>query len=105
DRFLTAAVLLAKYRTRKGPAEKAEPIDAEQSKLILKALASADWTPPKDFTQLSPLMVLGRLSLTEKDGWKPPPGQDPKAYAAYAQRWLADHAATYRIERYVAGNK
>jgi hypothetical protein len=105
DRFLTAAMLLAKYQTRKTPAEKTEPIDAEQSRLILRALASADWTPPTDFTQLSPRMVLGRLPLTEKDGWKPPSAQDQKAYAAYSQRWLAEHVDTYRIERYTGKNR
>jgi hypothetical protein len=101
DRFLAASMLVMRYTTRKTPNPKREPIAAEQSKLILEALAAADWTPQKDFTQLSPQMVLGRLALTDKDGWKPPAPGDAKAYAAYAQQWLKDHAATYRIERYV----
>ena len=99
DRFLTAAMLVMRYTARKAPSDKKEPIDAEQSKLILQALAGADWTPVKDFTQLSPLMVLHRLPLTDRDGWMPP--KDAKAYAAYAQQWLQDHAATYRIQKYV----
>jgi hypothetical protein len=99
DRFLAAAMLVYRYTTRKGPNPKSEPIDAEQSKLILEALAAADWTPTTDFTQLSPRMVLSRLPLTAKDGWMPP--ADPKAYAAYAQRWLTDRAGTYRIQRFV----
>jgi hypothetical protein len=99
ERFLAAAMLVAQYRTRKSPNAATEPIDAEQSKLILHALASADWTPTTDITQLSPLMVLYRLPLTAKDGWTPP--NDPKARAAYAQQWLRDHADTYRIERFV----
>jgi hypothetical protein len=102
ERFLTAAMLLAQYRTRKSSNDKTEPIDAEQSKLILKALASADWTPTKDFMKLSPRMVLFRLPLTKKDGWEPPPGNDAKALAAYAQKWLNDHAETYRIQKFVA---
>jgi hypothetical protein len=102
DRFLAAAMLVAQYRTRKSAGAKAEPIDAGQSKLILQALAAADWTPPTDFTQLSPLMVLHRLPLTAKDGWAPPPAQDARAYAAYARRWLTDHADSYRIEKFVA---
>jgi hypothetical protein len=100
DRFLAAAMLIAQYRTRKSSSAKLEPIDAEQSKLILQALAAADWTPTKDFTQLSPLMVLHKLPLTAKDGWAPPPSTDAKAYAAYAQRWLRDHAESYRIQRF-----
>jgi hypothetical protein len=102
ERFLAAAMLLAKYRMRRSSNDKTEPIKAEQSKLILKALASADWTPSKDFTKLSPRMVLFKLPLTKKDGWEPPAGNDAKAFAAYAQKWLNDHADTYRIEKFVA---
>jgi hypothetical protein len=102
DRFLAAGMLVARYSTRKSPKSKTEPIDAEQSKRILEALASADWAPSPDMMQLSPLMVLNRLPLTEKDGWKPPSPKDPKAYADYAQKWLKDHAESYRIQRFVA---
>jgi hypothetical protein len=101
DRFLAAGMLVARYSTRKTPNAKAEPIDAEQSKLILEALAAADWTPKTDFTQLTPMMVLGRLPLTEKDGWAPT-SREPKAYAAYAQQWVKDHVGTYRIQKFVA---
>lgn len=102
DRFLVAAMLIARYVTRSSPTVKSEPIDAEQSKLILQALASADWTPVADFTQLSPRMVLNRLPLTAKDGWMPPAPKDAVAYANYARQWLRDHADTYRIQRFVA---
>jgi hypothetical protein len=101
ERFLAAAMLMAQYRTRRSPKDTTEPISAEQSKLILQALATADWTPTTDFTKLSPLMVLHRLPLTAKDGWAPP-SREPKAYAAYAQQWVRDHAGSYRIERFVA---
>jgi hypothetical protein len=101
DRFLAAAMLLVRYTTRKAPGAKTEPIDAEQSKLILQALAGADWTPSTDVMQLSPLTVLNRLHLTDKDGWAPPSAKDPKAYAAYAQQWLKDHAESYRIQKSV----
>jgi hypothetical protein len=103
ERFLAAAMLVARYSTRPGPNATAEPIEAEQSKLILEALAGADWTPTTDPTQLSPAMVLGKLPLTDKDGWAPPaPGKDPKAYATYAQQWVKDHASSYRIPKFVA---
>jgi hypothetical protein len=101
DRFLAAAMLVARYRTRKSASAKTEPIEATQSKLILQALAAADWTPSPDFTRLSPLMVLNRLPLTAKDGWAPPPPTEAKAYAAYAQQWLKDHAQSYRIQKFV----
>jgi hypothetical protein len=101
NRFLAAGMLLARYRTRKSPNPKTELIDAEQSKLILQALASADWTPSTDLMTLSPLLVLHRLPLTAKDGWNPPPARDQKAYARYAQQWARDHVGSYRIERFV----
>jgi hypothetical protein len=102
DRFLAAAMLVARFRTRRSAGATAEPVEAEQSKRILEALAAADWTPSTDFARLSPLMVLHRLPLTAKDGWSPPAGGDQKAYAAYAQQWLRDHAGTYRIQKFVA---
>lgn len=100
ERFLAAAMLVARYSTPKAVGAKREPIDAEQSKEILQALAAADWTPPADSTQLSPLMVLGRLPLTAQDGWAPP--KDVKALPAYAQQWVRDHVDTYRIQKFVA---
>jgi hypothetical protein len=102
DRFLAAAMLVARYRTRKLPNDKTEPIDAEQSKRILEALAAADWTPTMDLMQVTPLMVLHRLPLTKEDGWEPPAPQDQRAYAAYAQKWTKEHAGSYRIQRFVA---
>jgi hypothetical protein len=101
DRFLAAGMLVARYRTRRSAKDRTEPIEAEQSKLILEALAAADWTPATDFTKLSPIMVLHRLNLTAKDGFAPTKNT-PAAYAAYAQQWLRDNAATYRIQRFVA---
>jgi hypothetical protein len=103
DRFLAAGMLLAQYRTRKSANAATEAIDAGQSKLILQALAAADWTPTTDYTQLSPRLVLGRLPLSAKDNWAPP--KDAKVYGAYAQQWLTDNAGTYRIERFVAEKK
>jgi hypothetical protein len=101
NRFLAAAMLVARYRTRHSAADKMEPLDAEKSKLILRALADADWTPSKDFTKLTPLMVLHRLGLTNKDGFMPTK-REPEAYAAYARQWVRDHADTYRIQKFVA---
>ncbi len=99
DRFLTAAMLLARYRTRKSTNAEEKQIDADESKLILKALAEADWTPAKDVTQLTPMMALMRLPLTEKDGWTPP--KDFKELPAYAEKWVKEHESTYRISKFV----
>src|SRR5439155_17851245 len=43
ERLLAAAILIDKHRTYRGPNSKQEPIDAEESKQILQALADADW--------------------------------------------------------------
>jgi hypothetical protein len=102
DRFLTAAMLVTRYRTDKTGAGKTEPIDADQSKLILKTLAEADWNGNANDNvnyRVQPTMVFFRLQLTEKDGWKPP--QDFQQQAEEARKWLKDNADKYRIPRFV----
>lgn len=107
DRFLTAAMLVARYRQRKPsaapPAQ--EPIDAEESKRILLALADADWTPPNKPgpAQLTPQTVFSQLGLTAKDGWTPP--KDFKQFPDEAKKWLKENADKYRIRRFVADEK
>jgi hypothetical protein len=102
ERFLAAGMLVARYASRHTQNDVAELIDAEESKLILQALADADWTPTNDLMKLSPRMVLSRLPLTAKDGWALPANSDPKAYAVYAQSWVKGHVDGYRIQRWVA---
>lgn len=110
DRFLTAAMLLIRYRTPKMPnpaTPKTEPIDAAESKQILLALANADWAPPQTPVpfgrQTSPQQVFSRLGLTDKDGWMQP--KDYKQFPEAAAKWLKDHADTYRIQRFVTEEK
>jgi len=103
DRLISASVLIEDYRTFRGPGNaKTEPIDAEQSKQIMLALASADWNPDNDngMFQPNPMNLFYRLGITEKDGWAPPPGGNPQAAM---QTWLRDNAEKYRIQRFVAG--
>jgi hypothetical protein len=103
DRLLTAGLLITRYRGGRfaaaGAKTKAEPIDAAQSKLILEALAAADWYQPRAAERGSPQRYFIGLGLTDKDGWKQPEnGQD---FAAAAQQWCKDNAASYRIQRLV----
>lgn len=104
DRFLTAAMLVARFRTQKPGETKSEPIDAEESKLILQALADADWTPKPGAglggLQMNPQAVFFRLNLTPADGWTPP--KDAKEIPDAAKQWLKDNTGKYRIERFVA---
>jgi hypothetical protein len=109
DRLLTAYLLLNRYQAGAGPKAKAEPIEAAQSKLILEAIAAADWSQP--FTgndPVTPQRVFQYLRLTAKEGWNAPrqgPNQDfrifQKEWEAAAQKWLRDNAGTYRIQRWV----
>jgi hypothetical protein len=109
DRFVTAAMLVTRYRTQRSGAAKTEPIDAEQSKQILLTLADADWTPPKVGVigrAAIPLNAQGlffQLGLTEKDGWSVP--KDASAIPDEAKKWLKSNAEKYRIERFVADKK
>jgi hypothetical protein len=83
DRFLAAGLLILKYRTRQNFAvpAKEEPIDAEESKKILKALAEADFAKPEPRLGMGPLELFYRLGVTNRDGWQPqfmlPPGRVP----------------------------
>jgi hypothetical protein len=108
DRLLTASLLVTQYRggfgllVGGGQKQKTEPIEAEQSKLILEALVSADWSQRETFSQVSPQMVIGQLNLTAQDGWNPPQFKDyQKEFPPYAQKWLKDNTGKYRIQRFV----
>jgi hypothetical protein len=109
-RYETAAMLIARYRTQKvgvvkpGAQPKTEAIDAEESKLILTALAEANWAAPNvnpgpGGFMMAPLQMFNRLGLTAQDGWVPPQGGN---FVEAAQKWVKDNAATYRIKKFVA---
>jgi hypothetical protein len=111
DRYLTAAMLIERYRTSKpSPTPpKQETIDAEESKLILEALRDADWTPPGANPggpagwKLTPQLSFSRLALTKEDNWTPP--ADAAEFADAAKAWLKDNAGTYRIKKLVPETK
>ena len=101
ERLIAAAVFIDKYRTFRGPRAAQEPINAEESKLILQALANADWKTQVNSTSLRPSaqQLFQRLGVTATDGFMVPMGGD---YQTVAQAWCRDNAAKYRIQRYVA---
>ena len=108
DRFLTAAMLIARYRTPRPGETKTEAIDAEESKLILQALADADWTVKPapgilGLQTMNPQNIFYRLNLTPQDGWTQP--TDVKDVPDAAKQWLKDNAEKYRIQRFVADKK
>lgn len=105
DRLFTAAMLVTRYRTPptgSAPPHKTEPIDAEQSKLILQALADADWSKASPQFRITPLATFYRLALKPEDGWTTPKKFQEVPDAA--KKWLRENAGKYRIERFVAGS-
>jgi hypothetical protein len=102
ERLSTANLLVERYRTVPfGTKTKTEPIDAELSKLILTAIAEANWNQNVLRGQAHPYAVFSRLGLTEQDGWSPRNFKNIQDHYAAAQAWLQKNAATYRIQRFV----
>jgi hypothetical protein len=105
ERFLAAAVLVSKYRTppRTGRPVKQEPLDAAESRQILASLADADWAiPQRDALIPNPLIVFNQLGLGTADGWMYPRKANQEQIVAAMRAWLREHAATYRVRRFVA---
>lgn len=107
DRLVTAAVLIGRYRTvsyyyplGSGKTVKTEPIDAEESKLILNALAEADWKANPNSPLPLPVRLFAQLGLTVDDGWTPQQ-LNFASYSENAKTWVQSHADTYRIKRIV----
>jgi hypothetical protein len=105
DRYAAAVVLISKYRTVGNPTGqpmKQEPIDAAESKLILKALAEGDWTPNRFGTPIPPAYELfNQLGINQQDGYNPINIRtQPQLYEAM-QKWLDDNNGKYRIKKLV----
>ena len=104
DRFQAAALLLQHYRTVQ-PGGKLEPIAADESKLILEAIADGNWNVrpifrPGRAVQPTPQTVFFMLGLQAKDGWVQP--KNFQEFPEAAKKWLKDNAGSYRIQRFVA---
>jgi hypothetical protein len=105
ERLQTASMLINKYRMFQGPGEgKEEEIDKEQSKLILLALANAEWevkpNPRGGGNEIQPQNLFFQLGLSEKDGFNQP--QDFTKFASVAKYWLKYNPDKYRIKKFVA---
>jgi hypothetical protein len=106
ERALTASMLVIRYNSPRPGETRREPIDADESKLILTALAEGDWTKGNDVNDLSPQWGFSRLNLTDKDGWNARgPFNAPNAYPDAAKEWLKGHADSYRVQRFVEEKK
>lgn len=115
DRAFAATVMATKYRSypEAGGEIDQTPIAAEESKLILKGLAEADWT--KLDRAPNSMQAFYSLGLTDKDGWVAPkpvpvqPGQPPVNYNQVTKdafaKWLEGPGKDYRIKRIVPKKK
>jgi hypothetical protein len=102
ERLLTAYMLVLRkcYAPwRRGMVGKAAPIDAQQSKRILLALAQGDWKKNRKETR----DVVAALQLSVKFGAPPlkdfPLEGGEEQWAAAAKQWLKQNAETYRIHQ------
>jgi hypothetical protein len=105
DRYLTAALLVSRYRTppvfRAGGAAKTELVSAEESKRILQGLLDGAWETPilRGGDETHPLNLFFKLGLDKRDGWAGV--GDFKQLISAARKWLQENADTYRIKRFV----
>jgi len=105
DRYAAAAILVGKYRTADNPTGrpmKQEPIDAAESKLILKALAEGDWTPNRFGTPIPPPYELfNQLGINQQDGYNPTNIRTQPQIFEAMQKWLEDNNGKYRIKKWI----
>ncbi len=97
DRASAAAMLVLRYKTAGGAGAKTEAVPAEECKLLLTALAEADWKGGDWMT--SPRQAFARLNLTAADGWAMP--ADAAAFDTAAKKWLKENAGKYKMTRHV----
>lgn len=105
ERLLTASILIQRYR-EPSLGMQTVPIDAEQSKLLLRALRDADWGKEDKPYRLHPQPIFLRLGIGASDGFNPP--KDPKDVTGLrlaAENWLIDNHSKYRIRRFTADRK
>ncbi|MBY0459032.1 MAG: hypothetical protein K2V38_16975, partial [Gemmataceae bacterium] len=117
-RATTAATLVMKYRSYPDMGGEVDQvaIGADESKLILKAIAEGDWSnqvKPGTPANLNPSVVTAfyQIGLTDKDGWRQPmfpqpqPGQPPVDFNALVKeafvKWLAGPGKDYQIKKMV----
>lgn len=110
DRVLTAYLLVLRYTyapMRLRGKNEAKPIDAEQSKLIMLALAEADWDRPADQMEVSPRYAVSLIREAARLGGVAMPKSFPtntgdlKKDAVALKQWLQDNAESYRIQQLV----
>jgi hypothetical protein len=104
NRYVAAVMLISRYRVK---GAKTEAINVDESKLLLKSLAEADWGNVNEALVTMkypphPYKVFLQLGVTKTDGYEPPAkAPDIRETLKYTQNWLRDNQETYRIQRFV----
>jgi hypothetical protein len=106
DRFHAALALISKYRLRDGTRDvESVPINADENRLILKALAEGDWKNDPTGVRLSGFVAIYRLGLSEAEGWTAPGGKPGEEYTETMRKafiaWLTGPGKDYRIKKLV----
>jgi hypothetical protein len=105
DRYLAAAVLIGKYRNPMNPTGmpmKQEKINADESKLILQALAGGDWTPGRFNASIpNPYELFNQLGINQTNGYNPVNVRTQQDIAAAMQKWLDENNAKFVISKMV----
>jgi len=110
DRFFSASALVARYRSypESGGEVETVKVAADESRLILKAIAEADWKK-SDENGLGAVQSFYQLGLGPASGFQPPqpkPGVDLKeTLKAAFVAWLAEGGKEYQIEKFVPKKK
>jgi hypothetical protein len=108
DRGTAAVVLVKMYRQPifvPGKGSQLQPVDAEESKLILKGLLEAQWpvSPAPINYNTHPAIAFNMLGIGPQDGFQNPGGGVySQVYADAARAWLQKNWQTYRIQKYVS---
>lgn len=112
DRLFAAVVLVSKYKAY--PERESEvttaKVSAEESKLVLQAIAEGDWHGvPTDRYAPNAYQTFNMLGLTDKDGWQYPvvkPDEDlfGKTKEAFT-KWLSGPGKNYQITKYAVKEK
>lgn len=99
ERYTAAAILISRYRNSNGLPVKQVAIDAGESKLIMKALAEADWINGQhDATIPNPTALFQQLGIGANDGYRV---VGVVSQQEAMQKWIADNAGKYVIKKLV----
>jgi hypothetical protein len=116
ERIFAAATMLGKHRSYPDQGGEIDQvaISADESKLILKALAESDWTKI-DRGSPNGMQSFYQLQLTDKDGWvapkpvRPQPGQPAVNFNEVVKeafvKWLDGPGKDYVIKKIVPKKK